>query len=323
VTWTSERLLRELPLFEGLELDEPAVEAVDLAGAEELWRQGQPGDALYVVETGSLSVVGRLPGSGETPLATLGPGDVFGELALLDSGVRTATIRAREPTRLLRLGRADFQALVLRRDESARVLRRRLIGLACSRLRERHRALAATLPGTPGSQRPSRRDIVPAPDRVYLHRLPFFRDYGDKELDELFRSVSFERVSPGALLVGEGERPRALFVTTNGAVEEVIRRDNGAIRVALAGPGRAFGYAAVIAGGMATASAAARERSIVAVFELDELDNDAFAAAIGRDVVHSLRQAERPQARLAAGHGIARQRETREPGSKTEPGSAQ
>ena len=138
------------------------------------------------------------------------------------------------------------------------------------------------------------------PAQGYLRRLPFFRHYDAEEVDDLLRRASFERVDPRALLVAEGERPRALFVTVNGAVEEVIRRDGGAIRVALAGPGRAFGYTGSIAGGTATASAAARERSVVLVVDPDELASDAFASAIGRDVVVALRQAERPQARLAA-----------------------
>ena len=94
-----------------------------------------------------------------------------------------------------------------------------------------------------------RGETAQPPDRAYLLRLPFFRDFGANELDELLARASVERVAPGAVLVAEGERPRALFVTLNGAVEEVIRRDGGAIRVALAGPGRGFGYAGLIAGG--------------------------------------------------------------------------
>ncbi len=108
------------------------------------------------------------------------------------------------------------------------------------------------------------------------------------------------------MLVAEGEPARALFVTLNGAVEEAIRRDGCAIRVALAGPGRGFGYAGLIAGGDATAAAAARERSVVLVVSPAELEAqlaiESFAAAVERDVVAALRQAERPQARLAAGH---------------------
>jgi CRP-like cAMP-binding protein len=299
VTSTSELLLRALPLFAGLPLRDLPIGATELAAGEQLWRQGDAGDALYVVEKGRLTVAARLPGGRESLLATLGPREVLGELALLDGGVRTASVRALEPARLLRLGTAEFQSLLLGRDESARALRRRLIELACSRLRERHRALAATLRGAPAEATGARGEITRPPAHAYLRRLPFFLRYGDDELDELLRRADVERVAPGTVLVPEGERSRALFVTLNGAVEQVIRRERGAIRVALAGPGRAFGYASVIARGGATASAAARERSLVLVADPAELERREFAAAIGRDVVDALRQAERPQARLA------------------------
>ena len=80
------------------------------------------------------------------------------------------------------------------------------------------------------------------PAQGYLRRLPFFRHYDAEEVDDLLRRASFERVDPRALLVAEGERPRALFVTVNGAVEKVLVRGERRIRVGLAGPGRAFGY---------------------------------------------------------------------------------
>ncbi len=185
MTSTSDQLLRGLPLFAGLELAELAglVGSIDLAAGEELWRQGEPADALYVVETGSLAVAARLPGERDHTLATLGAHEVLGELALLDGGVRTASVRALEPTRLLRLARADFRALVSRRDDSARTLRRRLTDLACTRLRERHRALAATLSGAlaasdcgAGRGRPASRSCVSAPAAV----LPRLRRRGPR-----------------------------------------------------------------------------------------------------------------------------------------------
>ncbi|MGH3104384.1 MAG: cyclic nucleotide-binding domain-containing protein [Gaiellaceae bacterium] len=311
MTSTSERLLRQLPLFAGVELGELAgvLSAADLAAGEELWRQGQPADALYVVETGTVVVAARLPGGREVELATLGPGEVLGELALLDGGLRSATVRSLEPTRVLRLGGAEFHALVGGRDEGARALRRRLAELACARLRERHRALAASLTGELAAVTAARGQAAQPPERAYLLGLPFFREYEGDALDELLAHASVERVAPGAVLVAEGDRPRALFDTLNGAVEEAIRRAGSAIRVALAGPGRGFGYAGLIAGGAATATAAARERAIVLAVEPGELEgllaNDSFAAAITRDVVRAVRQAERPQARLAVARGDA------------------
>jgi CRP/FNR family transcriptional regulator, cyclic AMP receptor protein len=307
VTSTSDRLLRELPLLAGVELGELAdvVGRRELAAGEELWRQGQEADALYVVETGTVVVAARLPGSREVELATLGPREVLGELALLGHGAHTATVRALEPTRVLRLGCAEFRALVSRRDQGARALRRRLTALACARLCARHHALAATLPGSPTAGSGTCGEPAELPDRAYLSGLPFFRHFEADERDELLARAVVEGVARGALLVAEGELSRGLFVTLNGAIEEAIRREGAAIRVALAGPGRAFGYAGLVAsGGAATATATARERSVVLVVERGEVEDllatEGFEAAIERDIVTALRQAERPQARLAA-----------------------
>jgi CRP-like cAMP-binding protein len=311
MTSTSEQLLRSLPLFAGFEpagLSGPGLSGLvalcNLEPGEQLWRQGEYGDALYVVETGSLEVASRLPGRRELTLATVGPGDVLGELALLDGGLRTAGVRALEPTRLLRVGRAEFHALVVSRNPWARLLRRRLTEITCARLLQRHRTLASTLPGMPVPAVPMRGEGSRPPDHEYLIWLPFFHGYRPTDLEPLLARASVERVRRGAVLISEGEVPAALFVTLNGAVEEVIRRDGGSIRVALAGPGHGFGYASLIAGGAATATAIARERSVILAIEPAELERqltgDLFAAAVERDVVGALRQAERPQARLAA-----------------------
>ena len=305
MTSTSEQLLGSLPLFAGLEPGELSglLAACELETGEQLWQQGERGDALYVVEAGSLEVAGRLPGRGELSLATVGPGDVVGELALLDSGLRTAGVRALEPTRLLRLGRVEFRALVVSRNPSARLLRRRITEIACARLLQRHRTLSSTLPGAFVHAVATRGATARPPDLEYLRWLPFFREYRAAELEQLLASASVERVPRGAVLVTEGEVSAALFVTLNGAVEEVIRRQGGSIRVALAGPGRGFGYAGLLARGAATATAIARERSVVLAVAPRELERqlreDPFASAVERDVVGALRQAERPQARLA------------------------
>ena len=111
------------------------------------------------------------------------------------------------------------------------------------------------------------------------------------------------------MLVAEGEWSPGLMVTLNGAVEEAIRRDTDKIRAALLGPGCAFGHAALLAGRTATADAVARERSVVLVVEADQLEreltDDAFATATEEQTIAGLRQAQRPQARLAATDGRA------------------
>jgi CRP-like cAMP-binding protein len=75
-------------------------------------REGEPGDALFVVHAGRLRAA-----QGGAALGELGPGDGFGELALVDGGPRTATVEAIEDTQLLRLPRDAFLAVLAARPE--------------------------------------------------------------------------------------------------------------------------------------------------------------------------------------------------------------
>ncbi|MGG1515009.1 peptidase domain-containing ABC transporter [Paenibacillus oryzisoli] len=74
-----------------------------------LVREGEPGDAFYILKTGA-ALVER--GAEAAIVNRLYPGDFFGELALLTGEPRKATIRAAEPVTAFRLGRDDFDALV-------------------------------------------------------------------------------------------------------------------------------------------------------------------------------------------------------------------
>lgn len=73
---------------------------------ETILRQGEPGDACYLVRTGRVAVAcTEQAGGGERRVASLGPGALFGEGALLTDAPRNATVRAVEPTELLVLPR--------------------------------------------------------------------------------------------------------------------------------------------------------------------------------------------------------------------------
>ncbi len=75
-------------------------------------RQGEVGTGFFMVASGSVRVVR----DGRT-IATIGPGDFFGELSVLDGQPRTAQVVADEPTICLALATWDFEAVV--RDEPA------------------------------------------------------------------------------------------------------------------------------------------------------------------------------------------------------------
>jgi CRP/FNR family transcriptional regulator, cyclic AMP receptor protein len=79
---------------------------------EVIFHQGDPGDSLHVVASGAVKIVLPSPDGEEAIIATLRPGDFFGELALLDGAPRSATATALEQSEMLVLPRAIFMELL-------------------------------------------------------------------------------------------------------------------------------------------------------------------------------------------------------------------
>jgi ABC-type bacteriocin/lantibiotic exporter with double-glycine peptidase domain/CRP-like cAMP-binding protein len=106
----SARLLGHLSP-EARRLVEASFVAVSYPFGAVIVREGEPADAFYVLQEGTARVVKAGDDGGEIPLNKLGPGDGFGEIALLERTTRTATVRASGEVRALRLDRAVFDAL--------------------------------------------------------------------------------------------------------------------------------------------------------------------------------------------------------------------
>lgn len=118
--------LRTTGLFGGLD-DEllahlaETLPVLAIAKGEELYRQGERGHELYVTLEGELEAVMSSRRGHETRVALFGPGDWFGEMALIDVMPRPATVRAVAPTRLLQMCPRHLDA-VYRRDVKAYAL---------------------------------------------------------------------------------------------------------------------------------------------------------------------------------------------------------
>ena len=86
-------------------------ETQEVPAGKELFREGDPGDGMFLVVTGEIDVVKRGP-RGERSLARLGAGAILGEISLLTNEVRSATGRALAHTRVVRLPAPRFKALL-------------------------------------------------------------------------------------------------------------------------------------------------------------------------------------------------------------------
>lgn len=168
-----------------------------LGQGEVLFREGEEGNDAFRILEGRIEISIHVTGQGDIPLGHLVPGDIFGEMALLDDKPRSATARALEPTRLHVMNVEEFNDLFLS-DPSAlapflssfferlrntnELLRRELESRKVTP-REVHQLLEQ---GTPGSHEaihplpkitltPASKEIrkAGAPDTIVLDRLPF------------------------------------------------------------------------------------------------------------------------------------------------------
>lgn len=90
------------------------LEEVKFKAGDTIVRQGDSDQWYYIVKQGKCTVARRpAPKAEEVRLALLGPGDGFGEEALITNGKRNATITAKEATTLMRLSKADFHQLLV------------------------------------------------------------------------------------------------------------------------------------------------------------------------------------------------------------------
>lgn len=282
---------------------------------ETLWRPGDDAREVLFVVDGAVSTLLHVPGDRAVEFGRAGPGQILGEVALLDGRGHMTSARVIENTTVLALGRPDFAALLAGQHPTAFRLKRRVVALLAGRLREQLRHLAVSLggeaDGRPTAAPPPPAELEPCrpPDSRYVRRMATFNDFDALALWGFLTSGKYVRCPPGRTVVAEGEHSTAYYLTINGAVEKVLVRGDRRIRVDLAGPGKAFGYETLIDGRPSPFAAVTRERAILLALPRDVFDqlfhkDDAVGRvvldAVQRDLLVTLRQTLRPSARLLA-----------------------
>jgi CRP/FNR family transcriptional regulator, cyclic AMP receptor protein len=132
----AEALIGHIPLFRAvppyrLRSIAHAAHRNRFSAGETVLRTGEMGSTLHVIRTGLMHVVRETAGGGTVILASLGPGEFFGELALFDNQPRSATVVAAEDSETLSLGRADILEVINRYPEVAQAF----LSSICARLR--------------------------------------------------------------------------------------------------------------------------------------------------------------------------------------------
>src|SRR3979411_1249151 len=106
------------------------VDGVKVPAGHTLFQAGDPGDSLFIVRSGDIELFIKDTAGQKIVLTTAEAGDMFGELAMLDTGPRTATALALSDSEVLVLDRGDLVLLFQRKPEAALHMLAALSGLA-------------------------------------------------------------------------------------------------------------------------------------------------------------------------------------------------
>ena len=133
--------LSKVELFAGLKSEallliaRVASEETHAVGTK-IFQHGDAGDKLYLILEGRVRISRDVPGMGEEALAVLGPGQVFGEMALLDESPRSADARVHERCRLLAIPKDGFDDLLFLHKDLAYEVLWSVVRMLVRRLRE-------------------------------------------------------------------------------------------------------------------------------------------------------------------------------------------
>lgn len=279
-------VLTASPLFHNLESAAQVEIAGDLtfvalAAGEALFRQDDPGDSMYIVESGLLEVRVREADGAELVLDRLDAGEGVGEMALLTGRPRTADVVAMVDSRLLCIPKGAFDRLVERRSTIAADF-----------------ALA----------------IAPRIQRLQLAGIltRLFGPLDPATLHTIQEQVTWRRLADGERLFHQGELGTSMFIVVNGRLQVVLERDeSGGLERDLGeiGPGETTGEYALLTDEIRSASVyAIRDTDVVEltrpIFErLIEAHPQAMVE-IARIIITRQKRALRPLSTRAASHRL-------------------
>jgi CRP-like cAMP-binding protein len=220
--------LASTPLFAGLSQEAlgslvQQLTLVHLGKGEVLFREGDPGDALYVICEGEVSVSAEGPPRVE--MARMGAGSFIGEVALMTDQPRSATVTATLDAELLRIDRKTLSMVLATHGE----------------------VLSAVL-------RFVRDRLV---DR-WQRTSPLFRPFDEYQRAEIASRFKFLEISPGTRLLTANQRPDGLYIVLAGRFQ--VKR--GGSPVAMVGPGELIGETALLANGVFQSEVVATGKSL-------------------------------------------------------------
>ena len=288
-----------------------------LAGAT-LVRHGDLARGAYVIRQGTVEAEVTLPGGEKLVVAKLDAGSVFGEMALIDLGTCTATVRATSAVDGWFVSNEDFRALVSQRVAAAIQLQHAVTSMLAAKLAALNAQLLACAAPEDRPAREVRCGVDPiagvARSRhtafdvaAFLPRLPFFEHFTAEEVDEVAASGSYVEVARGHGIFAADCPASSAFIVVRGAAEIIHVQGEKERRVAVLGPGQLIGYLAVVDDRPHGAHAFARERTLLLdipaaafrqLYFSDRAVSTRMRAAVQKSLLASMARTNRALTRL-------------------------
>jgi CRP-like cAMP-binding protein len=291
-----------------------------------LMRQGQAADGVFIVESGTADIMTALPGGGELTLASVNGGSVLGEMALLDGGVRSATVIARTPVDGYWIDRDAFRMLLAQRNPAVFAVQGHITLALCRRVRELNAGIVAGELATEDARSlagpsppPIRRGSCHFDYRAFLPLLPVFRGLDGEDVEAISARAEVLDAPRGAVLVEQEAASSACYIVVRGAIELSTRHAGARHRIGILGPGRLCGHMGLIDGVPHTTTMTARENSTLLeigkpafehLYNGCERINSKFRDAINRNLLEALAHTNNHLTRLIS------QARIREPGAR-------
>lgn len=277
--------LETIPLYADLTEEERAdiviaLRRVSFGPGEELMHQGAAPDGAYFILSGGVRITAKLPGGAETQIGEFGAGSTLGELALIRSVPRTATVRAIDNVETVFVDRRVFcGALDQLRPGTFKVLRQ-LALLLSERLRVLHGRIREAVAGGEGAY-----ESLPLPPEgpseggapagfdpsAFLPILPCFRGFHSEGIEALRQRAKIISPQSGHRLMTEGNANRNGYIVVRGAVASGFVEAGRMHLLNVLGPGCFCAVGALIEDSPLSAGYVVRENAV-----LLELPRDAF-----------------------------------------------
>jgi CRP-like cAMP-binding protein len=195
---------------------------------QEIFHQGDAGDALFVIAEGSVGVIDE--GPPRRPITRLVEGDFFGEIALLSDRPRSATCLALAETQLIRIDRAVMKRLIASDPQVLPVLLRFFRDRSVERL---------------------------------LSTNPLFTVLSEADREAVRSRFRFLEVEAGAVMLAEGRTAEGLLLLLAGRADVVRQEAGRPITLGTLGPGDVAGEMSILTESPAVASVVAAEKCLV------------------------------------------------------------